>query len=259
MPPGQFLLMKSFSSTHELAANFVVAYYTSFVYKKDDIAKFYDENAVINRPSFSSPKPLSQARLELAVSFQDGSVLNVSSYNATASEETILLNVTGYLNFNEIKRPFIQNFVLQEKYGRIFIIIDSYQYFEVNTVFAEADHNYVVPSPKPVVTPQPKVERRQQPPPPATAAPQATPVNIIPPVNEGWIEAKQEPWNQNEQSWNQNNQMKQGHKINNEENDNIRRGGGRGRGGFRGGDRGKGNRGRGGERGRRPNPRYNPE
>jgi hypothetical protein len=66
-------------------------------------------------------------RRALAIPLEDGAKLNIAAYSVLElDEERITITVNGFLEQSPTRRfSFAQNFILEEKEGRMFVVRDS--------------------------------------------------------------------------------------------------------------------------------------
>jgi hypothetical protein len=133
------------ASRTDIAAQFVVAYYSAFVYNSATIKQFYSSSAVIFR---SHKTPITGVPIEdvdpraLALPLQERAELNIAAYSVLELDDNrITVAVTGFLE--QLRRySFAQNFILEEKEGRVFVVGDSLHVCDDQTDFAGL--NFVV-------------------------------------------------------------------------------------------------------------------
>lgn len=136
------------------ALEFIVAYYSTLTCNQSDLPKFYDENALILRPTFQEPKLINQAHSHLAFLINKGTSINIISKSVIPTNDYLSITVIGSATINRRDNIFIQTFVLQEKYDRLYITSDSIQLVETfkpenNFVFNEksySEYNYINPN-----------------------------------------------------------------------------------------------------------------
>ena len=109
-------------------AEFIVAYYTAMAYKELDLAKFYDDSALIDRPDFSNPLPLSKALNQIQIAPNNNSTINVISKSIMPNSGNLAILITGSIVTNSNERRFTQMFVLHYKCERLYIMTDAVQY-----------------------------------------------------------------------------------------------------------------------------------
>lgn len=116
--------------TQNEALEFIVAYYSAMAYHQADLPKFYDDSALVSRPSFQEPKLISEVQNQLAFLVNKGSSINIISKSILPSNDYLAISVIGSVSINGKENIFTQMFVLQEKYDRIYITSDSIQLVE---------------------------------------------------------------------------------------------------------------------------------
>lgn len=132
----------------EWAQEFITAYYTSVVYSKNEVVKFYDpENAKIYREDLQD-KPgisLNESLNTLVPRLAKGDRLIITQYNAVPIENGFNLSVFGKKISPENTSNFAQFFTLVFVQGRAVVVADSLQ----NLSFEHSEENLVqVPRPK---------------------------------------------------------------------------------------------------------------
>jgi hypothetical protein len=113
-----------------IAAQFVVAYYSAFVYNPETITHFYSASANVFRRERNRVAGVPIRDLPprtLAISLQERAKLNVAGYSVLELDnEQITISVDGILEQSPTRRfSFAQNFVLEEREERMFVIRDS--------------------------------------------------------------------------------------------------------------------------------------
>lgn len=123
------LLMQPLCGSFEAEVEqFIVAYYTNFVYSQQKINTFYDkESSTIWRQSLNSRAAASfwENRHLVVPEIREGSKVTVVDYNFSVGAEQITVVVYGKIEFEDQSEPFVQCFGLAHKSDRIFIISDS--------------------------------------------------------------------------------------------------------------------------------------
>jgi hypothetical protein len=132
--------MIDFESPTDLAEQFVVGYYMSFVYEPDKLKHFYTSTAQVYRPDPSIPNSgVSLQHLppaSLAFHFSDSFTLNVVSYSVLmldSASPSLSVTVSGIVDNASGKGSFVQTFVLEERDDRIFVVADSLHYWDHRT------------------------------------------------------------------------------------------------------------------------------
>jgi hypothetical protein len=132
--------MIDFESPTDLAEQFVVGYYTSFVYEPDKLKHFYASTAQIYRPDThdqnSGVSLQHVATASLAFHFSDSFTLNVGSYSVLLLDSptpAVSVSVSGIVDNVSGKGSFVQNFILEERDDRIFVVADSLHYWDYRT------------------------------------------------------------------------------------------------------------------------------
>lgn len=110
------------------AQNFIVLYYNFAATCKNDINKFYDQNALVWRSGSSKAIKLSEINERLFPEVKHGSEFNVVDYSVVPVEENKAFNltVTGNFSYNkENIQAFTQCFTLKYFDEKAAIISDS--------------------------------------------------------------------------------------------------------------------------------------
>lgn len=132
----------------EWANEFVTAYYSSVVYSKRDVSKFYDpDNAIIYRESLKE-KPgvkISEAADILVPRIEKGDKLMITQYNTVPTQKGFNLSVFGRTIANEKTNHFAQFFTIKFYENRAAIISDSLMNINID----EAISNELVEIPRP--------------------------------------------------------------------------------------------------------------
>lgn len=112
----------------EWANEFITAYYSSVVYSKKDVSKFYDpDNAIIYRESLPEKTgvKLSEANNILCPYIGKGDKLFVTQFNTVPTKKGFNLSVFGRIIVNEKTNHFAQFFTIGFFENRAAIISDS--------------------------------------------------------------------------------------------------------------------------------------
>jgi hypothetical protein len=113
----------------EIAQEFVRAYYTSLVYQRGKLRKYYDQdNATIWRDQLNSPNsiPFAQAEAFLIPDIDTGSTVTISDFNSLRLPNNgLAIVVHGTISFGNQTRVFGQYFILSEVSDRYFVMSDS--------------------------------------------------------------------------------------------------------------------------------------
>jgi hypothetical protein len=114
----------------EIAAQFVVAYYSAFVYNPETITHFYSSSAVVFRRERNPVAGVPIRDLPphtLAIPLQERGKLNVAGYSVLELDhEQLTVSVNGFLEQSPTRRfSFAQNFILEEREERMFVVRDS--------------------------------------------------------------------------------------------------------------------------------------
>ncbi|KAK8884146.1 hypothetical protein M9Y10_043252 [Tritrichomonas musculus] len=124
------------STNNDIPSNFVVLYYNNFVYEPSKLIQFYDENAKIWRQSMGSSEGqgINEAKALLVPEIPQGTDFSVLSYQACPFENGYSLFVTASLTLDDKTRVLNQTFVLQNKYGRWFVVSDILNVNDISSV-----------------------------------------------------------------------------------------------------------------------------
>jgi hypothetical protein len=113
----------------EIAQEFVRAYYTSLVYQRADLRKYYDQqNATIWRTQLNSTDslPFAQADAFLIPDIETGSTVTISDFNSLRLPDNgLAIVVNGSIGIDTTTRLFGQYFILSEVSDRYFVMSDS--------------------------------------------------------------------------------------------------------------------------------------
>lgn len=144
------LLMQPLCGSFEAEVEqFIVAYYTNFVYSQQKITTFYDkESSTIWRQSLNSRAAASfwENRHLVVPEIREGSKVTVVDYSFSVGAEQLTVIVYGKIEFEGQSEPFVQCFGLAHKCDRVFIISDSLR-LGVGSVQPSEDV-VLVPAPK---------------------------------------------------------------------------------------------------------------
>jgi hypothetical protein len=105
--------------------HFVVAYYSSVVYHPRDLPKFYQENASIFRPQFSSVRTFPSDHPELCPPIPAGSQFSILNHIVLPFSGGISIQVNGQIADGSDIQSFTQVFTLLYVSERYFIVSDA--------------------------------------------------------------------------------------------------------------------------------------
>jgi hypothetical protein len=133
---------------NEKAKIFIRTYYPIMIYQPAEVYKFYDENALIWRPSFKETNGLriSQCISEVPIRLNPTDQFVVSTYVVNDLRTCFYVSVTGYIRTKTTITAFVHSFVFQFNFSiqRLFIISDAFHLFEPNKIMQLAEHNVQV-------------------------------------------------------------------------------------------------------------------
>jgi hypothetical protein len=112
----------------EVAAHFVVAYYSSVVYRPVDITKFYQENASISRPQFSGFRRFPSEHPELCPTIPPGSQFSILNYAVLPIPGGLSIQVFGQIADGQDIQTFTQFFTLLYVMERYFVVADAFTF-----------------------------------------------------------------------------------------------------------------------------------
>ena len=112
------------------AKEFIKLYYLISTSKPLDLPKFYDEMALVSRPSFEHPIPFGECTKSLNIASYADSNININSTVILPNNDYIAIMVTGSIKSNDNERLFTQTFILQDKADRLYITSEAFQFVE---------------------------------------------------------------------------------------------------------------------------------
>lgn len=112
------------------AKEFIKLYYLISTSKPLDLPKFYDEMALVSRPSFEHPIPFGECTNSLNIASYADSNININSTVILPNNDYLAIMVTGSIKSNDNERLFTQTFILQDKTDRLYITSEAFQFVE---------------------------------------------------------------------------------------------------------------------------------
>ena len=113
-------------SDKKLGQQFIQAYYSTTLQDKDELIKFYDEEATFWRDSFGNgeTKQVKDNKDKIALVIQPGSELVITNFADINFKGGIHVSVNGHIINDQNTVIFNQTFVLLQEADRLFIVSD---------------------------------------------------------------------------------------------------------------------------------------
>jgi hypothetical protein len=123
--------MRAFPTPDALAQSFVKSYYTTAIYNLSNLFKYYARDAAIGRGGKISRDPISvkSTRL-LSLNTPPDSEVIIVRITAVSLDEQVQVGVSGFAIKADGRHGFMQNFVLREIHGKLWIALDVLSFFD---------------------------------------------------------------------------------------------------------------------------------
>ena len=146
----------------KIGKQFIKAYYQTVTQSKNDLIKFYEQDATVWRDSFGNGegKKVEECKEKLALDVPVGSEIAIINFAENYFKGGLHLSVFGYINQNDINSVFNQTFVLMEHSDRVFIVSDALKVSEESKVAIPSEETFVYKMP--TKTEQKPKQQKQQ-------------------------------------------------------------------------------------------------
>ena len=110
----------------QIVPSFIKLYYSTLVTQKNELYKFYASNATFYRPWMKFNKSIPIQRFQISQLISDNSTVSVRNFSYAPLGENVSVNVSGQIKVKEKVHCFLQNFVLVDVKGKVFIVSDLF-------------------------------------------------------------------------------------------------------------------------------------
>ena len=136
------------NQSNEFAKIFIRSYYPVMLFQPEEVFKFYDDNAIIWRPSFNNTNGLhiSQCISEVPLKLNPEDQLVVSTFVVNSIQASYSIAVTGYIRTPTLITAFVHSFFVQYNfnYQKFFVVSDAFHLFEPNKIMKMAECDVAV-------------------------------------------------------------------------------------------------------------------
>ena len=128
----------------KIGQQFIQAYYATLLQQKDELPKFYDQEAAIWRDSFESgeSKKVEDCKDILALNVPQGSEVAITSFADNSFPGGSHISVYGHIISNENTKVFNQTFVLVQRSDRTLVVSDALKVSEESAVVDTKSETY---------------------------------------------------------------------------------------------------------------------
>ena len=117
-------------------------------YSPNELYNFYDKNAYIWRPSFTTTvgKNLQECSQDLAIHLEPTDTLSIASYVVNPFSNNISLSVVGYITTLKSHTAFVHDFIITQNYNKFFVVSDSFHLFVPEKLLQQTNNNVYIPN-----------------------------------------------------------------------------------------------------------------